>query len=248
MRAVEYFDDKAAFKSKNVSADIETVEPRKKYYSNADEAYSNGRVLNDISVIDTSSADNKSFHYHVTDSYNSSNDNTHIETNGNPTSLSSDILAKINTNQIDMDNNSGTNTIMLPIKNNESIIFNIRGSNLVINNDHMCNPPRRKVTVYLGNLRETVTKQQILNALAEVRPEWRQLTTRLNLRSGWSHAFVGNIKILQIKKKKKYCTFVPFQQYFDSTSEAKELIECWNNKPHKLSATRLRCEVSKRQM
>ncbi|ETO10291.1 hypothetical protein RFI_27088 [Reticulomyxa filosa] len=48
-----------------------------------------------------------------------------------------------------------------------------------------------KVTVYLGNLRQTVTKQQISTALAYVRPQWDTLPIRLNVRRGWTHAFIG---------------------------------------------------------
>jgi len=83
-----------------------------------------------------------------------------------------------------------------------------------------------KTTVYLGNLRDDVTKQDIQSELAKFDDEWKGLTIRLNLRSGWSHAFVD----------------------FAEENAARKLIQSWNNRPSALTATRLRCEVSKRQM
>jgi len=84
-----------------------------------------------------------------------------------------------------------------------------------------------KTTAYLGNLKDNITKQQIQYELSTVNPAWKTLTIRLNLRSGWSHAFVD----------------------FEHLVDAKKLIYLWHNKPNtSLTNTRLRCEVSKRQM
>jgi len=84
-----------------------------------------------------------------------------------------------------------------------------------------------KTTVYLGNLKDNITKQQIQSELATVNPAWKTLTIRLNLRSGWSHAFID----------------------FEHIADAKKLIYLWHNKPNSLlTNTRLRCEISKRQM
>lgn len=89
-----------------------------------------------------------------------------------------------------------------------------------------CKAADSKTTVYLGNLRDDVTKQDIQSALSQFDDGWKGLTIRLNLRSGWSHAFVD----------------------FAEEVEARKLIQSWNNRPNALTATRLRCEVSKRQM
>eukprot|EP01083_Nonionella_stella_P003381 9630_1 len=83
-----------------------------------------------------------------------------------------------------------------------------------------------KTTVYLGNLRDDVTKNDIQAELKNFNSSWNHLTIRLNLRSGWSHAFVD----------------------FEQSQEARKLINAWNNRPNPLTSTRLRCEISKRQM
>ena len=85
-------------------------------------------------------------------------------------------------------------------------------------------PP--KTTVYLGNLRDNVRKIDIQNELGKVDNEWKTLTIRLNLRSGWSHAFVD----------------------FESQEDARKLMNLWHNMSNSLTNVRLRCEISKRQM
>ncbi|ETO34516.1 hypothetical protein RFI_02576 [Reticulomyxa filosa] len=157
MRAVEHFDDKAAFKSKNVSADIEAIEQRKRYHSN------NSKLLNLGSPL---SQGNVSTPIHGIDMTNDNNVNS-------------------TTNSAKMETSVAKGIEIANSNNNENVVN--RNDNI----DHPKKSSNRKVTVYLGNLRDSVTKLQILNGLAEIRPEWRALTTRLNLRSGWSHAFVG---------------------------------------------------------
>lgn len=49
---------------------------------------------------------------------------------------------------------------------------------------------RDAVTVYVGNLSDSVTKEEIAREMGRIRPTWRSLPIRLNLRRGWSHAFV----------------------------------------------------------
>ena len=64
-----------------------------------------------------------------------------------------------------------------------------------------------KSTVYLGNLRDHIEKREILEQLSKIEPKWKNLTIRLNNRSGWSHAFVD----------------------FEQDNDAKRLIKLWNN-------------------
>ncbi|ETO25242.1 hypothetical protein RFI_11894 [Reticulomyxa filosa] len=144
-RAVEIFDDKAAFKSTSVSADIEVVGQRKKPQDNSN--VSTGFLS---TVCDQRHVNNQTSH--------SINEN------------STDTLASSNKKL-----------------------------------------SRTKVTVYLGNLKNSVTKQQILNALAEIHPEWRIVTMRLNVRSGWSHAFVGLLLVVfcvSCELLKMHCSFL----------------------------------------
>jgi len=85
-----------------------------------------------------------------------------------------------------------------------------------------------KTTIYLGNLRDNITKQQISDELSKINSTWKDLTVRLNLRSGWSHAFID----------------------FDNITDAKQLLSLWHNDKTNsvLTTSRLRCEASKRQM
>jgi len=83
-----------------------------------------------------------------------------------------------------------------------------------------------KATVYVGNLKDDITKKQIQQELATVDSNWETLPIRLNLRNGWSHAFVD----------------------FANLQDAQYLIHLWHNKVNSsLSNLRLRCEISKRQ-
>ncbi|ETO34487.1 hypothetical protein RFI_02607 [Reticulomyxa filosa] len=156
MRAVEYFDDKAAFKSKNVSADIEGVDQRKRYHKNE---INNDKLTSATAPFE---CDHAGF----------SKDRHHLDAVDKTYGFCTDAHNDMRSNK-DRKRSAG-------------------------GHDNDTNVSRRKVTVYLGNLKESVTKQQILNALAEIYPEWKLLTTRLNLRTGWSHAFVGTFNA-QIK-------------------------------------------------
>jgi len=200
LRAVKYFDGRAVFKSKYVSADIEAIEQKKL------------RMKNN----------------------NNNNDNMVNYTNDNGLHRSQNIFPYGNNH----DNNitdSNIHSYNSQISSNYNINHNMANSQLsyhpnqraMLSSSPSFTSVTNKTTAYLGNLKDNITKQQIQYELSTVNPAWKTLTIRLNLRSGWSHAFVD----------------------FEHLVDAKKLIYLWHNKPNtSLTNTRLRCEVSKRQM
>jgi len=77
-------------------------------------------------------------------------------------------------------------------------------------------------TIFIGNLPSTVTKTAIQKAVAEIDSSWADNPVRLNLRNGWSHAFID----------------------FDRLCDANEAI-LYLNGATRLGSTRLRVELSK---
>jgi len=77
-------------------------------------------------------------------------------------------------------------------------------------------------TIFIGNLPSTVTKSAIQKIVVEIDSNWADNPIRLNLRNGWSHAFVD------------------FAQYCHATKAILHL-----NGAAKLGSTRLRVELSK---
>jgi len=116
----------------------------------------------------------------------------------------------------------------MKINNNSNSYNSSFGSNDNVNNDkNDQHQLAHKTTLYVGNLKDHITKQEILDELAKINTMWETLTIRLNLRTGWSHGFID----------------------FDDGADAKLLISFWDNKTNsRLTNSRLRCEISKKQM
>lgn len=191
LRAVKYFDGRAVFKSKYVSADIEAIE-QKRLKMNSDNISHN----------------NDNNRYHNLQAHTSGHTEQNV-INSHAISFNPQIGSNYNVNNINMINGQ------LQYQHNQRI------------NSSLSSSVTNKTTIYLGNLKDNITKQQIQDELFKVNPTWKTLTIRLNLRSGWSHAFID----------------------FEHIADAKKLIHLWHNKANPLlSNTRLRCEISKRQI
>ena len=209
MDAVQHFDGKSAFKSKYVSADIEAIEQRKRHHHGNHHHNNNN-------------------HNHKHNGYNHKGGRTRSYSHGNsPQGYHHNNHYQGNNNRRNNNNgrqyNHGSNDRYHNNHNGSSHHYG--SSNNGHNNQHRQHRSN-KTTVYLGNLRDDVTKNDIQNELRNFNEKWNNLTIRLNLRSGWSHAFVD----------------------FELSSDARKLINAWNNRPNSLTTTRLRCEISKRQM
>lgn len=224
MDAVQHFDGKSAFKSKYVSADIEQMEQRKRHHNSGHHHHQ--KDSNNMNGNKNNQKRNRSYSYDQYNQNNHSNDNDDAHRHSGATNHRQ--FNNNNNNGNHMNNrNANTNNNKQWHRNNSVSSNNANTtSNNNSNGSNSNNAQSNKTTVYLGNLRDDVTKNDIQAELGMFNEEWNNLTIRLNLRSGWSHAFVD----------------------FELAADARKLINAWNNRPNSLTNTRLRCEISKRQM